>query len=96
MKTLIVDRIESDFAVCEIEEGSFTDIPLKALPNGVKEGDVIKISVEAEETEKRKRFLTSPEEAGSKSSNYRQFRIIRFWKAGETKLCRLAMVNENG
>ena len=54
MKTLIVDRIEADFAVCEIEEGSFTDIPLKALPNGVKEGDVIKISVEAEETEKRK------------------------------------------
>ncbi len=37
MKTLIVDRIEADFAVCEIEEG-----------------DVIKISVEAEETEKRK------------------------------------------
>ena len=53
-RVLIVDRIEADFAVCEIEEGSFTDIPLKALPNGVKEGDVIKISVEAEETEKRK------------------------------------------
>lgn len=54
MKTLIIDRIEADFAVCEIEEGSFADISLKALPDGVKEGDVVKISVDADETEKRK------------------------------------------
>ncbi|MDE5670758.1 MAG: DUF3006 domain-containing protein, partial [Eubacterium sp.] len=37
MKTLIVDRIEADFAVCEIEDGCFADVPLKALPDGVKE-----------------------------------------------------------
>lgn len=54
MKTLIVDRIEADFAVCEIEEGYFADVPLKALPDGVKEGDVLNISVEDEETERRK------------------------------------------
>ena len=59
MKTLIVDRIEADFAVCEIEEGSFADIPLKALPNDVKEGDVIHISVETEETEKRKNNINN-------------------------------------
>ena len=59
MKTLIVDRIEADFAVCEIEEGRFADIPLKALPNGVKEGDVIHISVETEETEKRKNNINN-------------------------------------
>lgn len=59
MKILIVDRIEADFAVCEIEEGSFADIPLKALPNGVKEGDVIHISVEHSETEKRKKNINS-------------------------------------
>lgn len=57
MKTLIVDRIEADVAVCEIEEGSFADIPLKVLPNGVKEGDVIHISIEAEETQKRKKNI---------------------------------------
>lgn len=57
MKTLIVDRIEADFAVCEIEEGNFADIPLKALPDGIEEGDVIKISVETEETEKRKKNI---------------------------------------
>ena len=54
MKTLIVDRIEEDFAVCEIEESNFANLPLKALPDGVKEGDVIHISVDADETEKRK------------------------------------------
>lgn len=54
MKTLIIDRIETDFAVCEIQEGSFANIPLKALPDGVREGDVINISVDDKETEKRK------------------------------------------
>ncbi|MDE5604592.1 MAG: DUF3006 domain-containing protein [Eubacterium sp.] len=57
MKKLIVDRIEADFAVCEIEEGNFADIPLKALPDGVHEGDVIKISVDTEETENRKKNI---------------------------------------
>lgn len=57
MKKLVVDRIEAGFAVCEIEEGSFADLPLRALPDGIKEGDVIKISVEAEETDKRKKNI---------------------------------------
>lgn len=38
MKRLIIDRLENGFAVCEIEEGSFADIPEKVLPDGVKEG----------------------------------------------------------
>ncbi|MDE6723076.1 MAG: DUF3006 domain-containing protein [Eubacterium sp.] len=59
MKTLIVDRIEDDFAVCEIEEGNFADIPIKALPDGVLEGDVIHISVETEETENRKKNINN-------------------------------------
>ena len=59
MKTLIVDRFESDFAVCEIEEGVFADIPLKALPDGVHEGDVIKISVDKDETESRKKNINN-------------------------------------
>ena len=54
MKRLIIDRLENGFAVCEIEEGSFADIPEKVLPDGVKEGDVITISVDKSETEKRK------------------------------------------
>lgn len=54
MKRLIIDRFESGFAVCEIDEGCFVNIPEKALPQGVKEGDVITISVDKSETEKRK------------------------------------------
>ena len=54
MKRLIIDRLENGFAVCEIEEGSFADIPEKVLPDGVKEGDVITISVDKSETEKKK------------------------------------------
>ena len=59
MKILIVDRIEADFAVCEIEEGNFANIPLKALPDGIREGDVIKISVDTKKTEKRKENINN-------------------------------------
>lgn len=38
---LIIDRIESDFAVCENIDRTYTNIPLILLPEGVKEGDVI-------------------------------------------------------
>ena len=60
MKRLIIDRLENGFAVCEIEEGSFADIPEKVLPDGVKEGDVITISVDKSETEKRKEIVPAP------------------------------------
>lgn len=35
-----VDRIESGYAVCELENGSFSDIPLNEIPP-VKEGDIL-------------------------------------------------------
>lgn len=38
---LIIDRIESDFAVCENIDRTHTNIPLCLLPEGAKEGDVI-------------------------------------------------------
>lgn len=50
----IVDRIENDFAVCETDNGEMTDININALPKGIKEGDVINVSVDETETEKRK------------------------------------------
>lgn len=37
----IVDRIESDIAVCEDENLSIVNIPLSVLPKGAKEGSVI-------------------------------------------------------
>lgn len=57
MKTLVVDRIEGGIAVCEISEGNFADIPVSALPEGVKEGDVISIYVNEAETEQRKKNI---------------------------------------
>ncbi|MBQ9931555.1 MAG: DUF3006 domain-containing protein [Firmicutes bacterium] len=37
----IVDRIEADLAVCEDENEEMVNIPLKSLPEGVKEGSVV-------------------------------------------------------
>lgn len=55
---VIVDRIEGKNAVVEIEEGSFALLPL-VLVNGVKEGDVIDISIDKEETEERKKKINN-------------------------------------
>ena len=48
----IIDRFESGFAVVECGENVF-NVPLDSLPDGVKEGDVICVSVDKEETAKR-------------------------------------------
>jgi hypothetical protein len=51
---LIVDRFENDFAVCEIEKGKFVNIPIVALDSQTQEGDVIVITTDKSETNKRK------------------------------------------
>ena len=48
---VIVDRFEGDFAVVEKEEGVFYNVP-KSLLVGAKEGDVIDIVINHEETER--------------------------------------------
>lgn len=50
---VIIDRFEKDYAVVEIEEGLFVNIPTILLPNA-KEGDVIDIRIDKNETAKRK------------------------------------------
>lgn len=60
MKTLIIDRFEENFAVCEDDDGSFFAIDISELPDGASEGDVLKlddsgsISADKAETENRK------------------------------------------
>jgi hypothetical protein len=39
---LVVDRFEGSFAVCEQEDGSMIDVDMKVLPEGTREGDVLK------------------------------------------------------
>ncbi len=50
---VIINRFEGDYAVVEIEEGKFVNLP-KILVEEAKEGDVVDISVNSSETEKRK------------------------------------------
>ena len=62
--TLIVDRIEAGIAICEGEGGTFTSIPLSALPRGVREGDCLRPDgdgyiIDKEETARRRAALKS-------------------------------------
>jgi Protein of unknown function (DUF3006). len=49
-----IDRFEGDFAVVELENQKFVNIPRSAIPSEAKEGDIIVVEVDKEETEKRK------------------------------------------
>ncbi len=51
---VIIDRFEEDYAVVELEEGVFVNIPKALLPNMVEEGDVLTIEIDEEETERRR------------------------------------------
>ncbi len=39
-----VDRVESDYAVCEMPDGSFTNIPINDIPFETKEGDILELT----------------------------------------------------
>lgn len=50
---VIIDRFEGDYAVVETEDKIMVNLPKLLIP-GAKEGDVISISIDEEETKKRK------------------------------------------
>ena len=57
---VVIDRFEGGFAVCEKEDRAMVSIEKSRLPAGVGEGDVLlvegnRISVDSEETAKRKK-----------------------------------------
>lgn len=51
----IIDRFEEDTAVLELGDGETVDVPRRILPKEAKEGDCIIISIDTEETEKRRK-----------------------------------------
>jgi len=53
---LILDRFEGDLAVIETDTG-LLNIPRSELPAGAKEGDTIRLIVDAEETAARKKSI---------------------------------------
>lgn len=50
----IIDRFEGNFAIVELENGNFIDIPKEAIPKEAKESDIINITIDKEDTAKRK------------------------------------------
>ena len=50
---LMVDRIENEYLVVELENGNIVDIPREVVPDA-KEGDIIDIFINKEETKNRK------------------------------------------
>ena len=55
---ITIDRFEGDFAVIEFENGETADMPCILIPGGAKEGDVIEIRIDAQETELRKQRIS--------------------------------------
>lgn len=53
---VIIDRFEGEYAVVEIEVGKYVNVPKVLLPNA-KEGDIVKIEIDKEETEERKKYI---------------------------------------
>ena len=53
---VIIDRFEGDYAVVELEVGKCVNIPKILIPDA-KEGDVIKIIIDRETTEERKKQI---------------------------------------
>ena len=54
-----IDRFEGEIAVVEIAEGKTVNIPRAALPDGIKEGAVLRIEIDPDEAAKRKKKTRS-------------------------------------
>ena len=50
----VIDRFEGDFAVLQKDTLEIAEVPRIFLPHEAREGDIIKISIDRETTEKRK------------------------------------------
>lgn len=63
MKTLVIDRFESGFAICEGDDGVMFGIETAEMPQGAKEGDVIDITddgvveINVKKTEQRTKMM---------------------------------------
>ena len=55
--TITIDRFEGDYAVVELPDGNMSDMPKALLPPEAKEGDIIDISINADETDNRKKRI---------------------------------------
>lgn len=56
---IIIDRFEGDVAVIETQDKQMLNIPKALLPREAREGDVISIDIDRNETEKRSKRIAS-------------------------------------
>lgn len=52
-----IDRFESEYVVVELENQKFVNIPRSAIPIEAKEGDIISVQVDTEDTQVRKKHI---------------------------------------
>lgn len=50
---VIVDRFEGGFAVVQLSDKTTANMPKSLLPDGAREGDVLEITIDQEETKQR-------------------------------------------
>lgn len=55
---ITIDRFEGNFAVVELENRKFANMPKSLVPQGAKEGSVLSIEIDEEEAEKRKQTVS--------------------------------------
>lgn len=55
---IVIERIENEIAVCELENGNLVEAPL-ALFGEVKEGDIVTLTVDKQETDTVKEQVQS-------------------------------------
>lgn len=51
---IIIDRFEGNYAVVELPDMTMVDMPISLVPEGAKEGDVLVIEIDTNETRERK------------------------------------------
>lgn len=52
-----IDRFEDSFAVVELENRDMVDIHISLIPKDAKEGDVLRITIDEDETLERKKRI---------------------------------------
>lgn len=52
-----IDRFEGDYAVVELENRDMADLPKALVPLGAKEGDILEITIDEDETESRRQRI---------------------------------------
>jgi hypothetical protein len=56
---ITIDRFEGNYAVVELPDKKTSDLPVELVPEGAKEGYVLDITIDYEETKKRKDEIES-------------------------------------